>query len=474
MGFWQFGQHPIAFICRIGKVMDISFVNFVNLLASIAERSLIIRKDMHMSGIGLAGGRIRERRLDRGVRQADLAQGVGISPSYLNLIEHCRRRIAGKLLADIAHALETTPEALSKGADSAVLDRLRSAAADLQHTVEVARADELVGRYPGWSGLIVAQAQRLKGLEAHVQVLNDRMTYDPELAGALHEVISAVTAIRSSASILVSGEKLDADWQGRFHRNIYDDSVRLAASSEALIGYLDAPETDSPAHFAPMDEVEAYLARHGYHLAALEGVDGRDAVLAAANLRSPAARSLLAAYCQIYAGDAAQMPLAAFSKAAAEVGYDPVALAAQFGADMPNVLRRLAALPAGGDHPQMGLAIADPSGALLFLKPVDGFGMPRAGAGCPLWPIYGAFARSGHPVRAEVLMPSATAPRLLCYAIAAPLGIVQFDAPQVLRATMLVIVDPPETAAQKIMAGVACRVCPRHDCTARREPSAMV
>ena len=46
----------------------------------------------------LTGNRIRERRLVMGMKQADLAAAAGISPSYLNLIEHNRRRIGGKLL----------------------------------------------------------------------------------------------------------------------------------------------------------------------------------------------------------------------------------------------------------------------------------------------------------------------------------------------------------------------------------------
>ncbi len=40
-----------------------------------------------------------------GLQQADLARTVGISAAYLNLIEHNRRRIGGKLLIDIGRAL---------------------------------------------------------------------------------------------------------------------------------------------------------------------------------------------------------------------------------------------------------------------------------------------------------------------------------------------------------------------------------
>ncbi|HAW46979.1 MAG TPA: transcriptional regulator, partial [Roseovarius sp.] len=46
----------------------------------------------------MIGTRIRERRVLAGIRQTDLAKRVGISPSYLNLIEHNRRRIGGKTL----------------------------------------------------------------------------------------------------------------------------------------------------------------------------------------------------------------------------------------------------------------------------------------------------------------------------------------------------------------------------------------
>ena len=62
---------------------------------------------------GLTGSRIRERRVMAGLKQAELAQQSGISASYLNLIEHNRRRIGGKLLLNIAHALGVEPQALT-------------------------------------------------------------------------------------------------------------------------------------------------------------------------------------------------------------------------------------------------------------------------------------------------------------------------------------------------------------------------
>ena len=54
----------------------------------------------------LTGTRVRNRRLDLGLRQSHVAKEIGISGSYLNLIEHNRRRIGATLLGDLARVLE--------------------------------------------------------------------------------------------------------------------------------------------------------------------------------------------------------------------------------------------------------------------------------------------------------------------------------------------------------------------------------
>ncbi|NBQ51131.1 MAG: XRE family transcriptional regulator, partial [Marivivens sp.] len=150
----------------------------------------------------LTGSRIRERRVDLGIRQTDLANAVGISASYLNLIEHNRRRIAGKLLNDLARAMQVDPSALTEGAETALLDQLRaSAARDRASGAEVSRTEDFAGRFIGWASLVVRQDKRIDELEARVKVLTDRLAHDPQLATSLHEVISSVTSIRSAAVV---------------------------------------------------------------------------------------------------------------------------------------------------------------------------------------------------------------------------------------------------------------------------------
>lgn len=425
---------------------------------------------------GLTGSRIRERRLAQGLRQADLARDVGISPAYLNLIEHNRRRIGGKLLVDIARQLGVEASVLTEGAEAGLLEALReAAAAPGGNSAETDRTEEFAGRYPGWAALLATRHRRVAELERTVETLSDRLTHDPFLSASMHEVLSVVTAIRSTAAILAETEDIDRDWQARFHRNLREDSRRLAEGTQALVAYLDEGAGEAGPHSSPQEEVESFLARHDHHFPELEaGGDARavirSLVAGAEDLASGPARQLARRYLARYSEDAAALPLEAFAAAAAETGADPDALGARFGADPMRVFRRLATLPAALSPAPVGLIICDGSGTLTFRKPLAGFALPRFGAACPLWPLYQALSRPSAPVRADVEMPTRPAQRFLAYAICAPLGLPGFSGPQVLEAAMLIL-PAAESAAPALAVGTSCRICPRGDCPARREPS---
>ncbi|MEM9972910.1 MAG: short-chain fatty acyl-CoA regulator family protein [Pseudomonadota bacterium] len=427
----------------------------------------------------LTGSRIRERRVYLGLKQAGLAESCGISPSYLNLIEHNRRRIGGKLLNKIATVLGVEPSALSEGADLVLLDALRNAAdrapprggPDLG---EAARAEEFAGRFPGWARLIASQGQRIAALERTVELLNDRLTHDPFLSASLHDVLSTVTAIHSASGILADGGEIDADWQARFHRNIFEDSARLAEASRGLVNYLDAGANTDRGIVAPPEELEAFLDSRGHHVAAVEAAEPDIAALVEDPLlTSAASRALAADHLTRARADAIAMPLEPFSEALGAVGPDPAALASRFGVDLASVFRRIAALPSASLPGPVGLVICDASGTLTFRRPVDGFPLPRFGAACPLLPLYLALTRPMAPVRAVVEQPGRDAKRFLTYAVCQTAGVPGFDGPPVFEASMLIL--PADTAAipdeAGIPVGTSCRICPRPDCAARREPT---
>lgn len=298
------------------------------------------------------------------------------------------------------------------------------------------------------------------------------MTHDTHLSEALHEVLSAVSAVRSTAAILAETEDIAPDWRARFHANLHADSERLAVGAEALVAYLDSSDEDDETGLgAPQDEVEGWLAARGWHLPELEAGAGPAALAAeVAGLASAAARSMARDWIARAEADAAALPLMPFRAALAETD-DPVRLARRFGTSVLSVFRRMATLPGA----QTGLVICDGSGTLVFRKPPEGFVLPRFGAACPLWPLFDALARPMAPVEAMVEPASRTRRRFRTRAFCEPSLPGDFAGPELREAGMLIDPAPPEAAAAPARAvGTSCRICPRTPCPARREPSILI
>lgn len=426
----------------------------------------------------LSGTRIRALRTARRMGQADLARLAGVSPSYLNLIEHNRRRAPPRLLIAIAQALEIPPSALDEDAGEALADSLRAAVAAAPPEVapETDRIDDLVSRFPGWAGLLATLHTRAEGHERVIERLSDRMAHDPNLSAALHEIVSAVTAVQSTAAILADSDDLEPEWRTRFHANIHADSLRLADAAEALVAFLDNAREDG-AQASPTEELESWLARQSWHIPALEepGVDAAALVFGQAELASAAARSLARAWLQRAQADAQALPLARIvptvqAMLAQRDGVQPEALAQGFGVPLVAVFRRLAALPPG--VLRAGLMVCDATGTPTYRRPLDGFQMPRFGGGCALWPLYQALAQPGRPLRTLVAFAGLPPARFVAHAVAGSRDPWRYDPPHVWESAMLIVPAPAATeGAVPLPVGSQCRVCARLECAARREPS---
>lgn len=423
----------------------------------------------------LTGSRIRERRVAQGIKQAELARQAGISASYLNLIEHNRRRIGGKLLLDIAEVLSVEPALLTEGAGAALMATLREAASDMPKAgAELDRVDEFAGRFPGWAELLVATRHRIMALERNVETLSDRMTHDPHLAASLHEMLSTVAAIRSAASILAEPGEIDPDWQARFHRNIYEDSARLAETSRGLVTYLEADDETATETGAPQEELDAVLAAADHCVPELEAGLAQDQALERlGHGMSAPARALLGDWFYRYAQDARVLPMELLAPLIAKLGADPVALARATTGEPTRVMRRLAAMPANVLADPVGLAICDSSGVLSYRKPLPDFPMPRFGAACPLWPLYRALNRPMIVLSLPLVQQGRAGAGVWAEAMAIPVGGIAVNSDPIFEAHMLVRPMPLEgdghVPAEEV--GVNCRVCPKLNCTGRREPS---
>ena len=425
----------------------------------------------------LIGTRLRLARTALGLRQSDLALRAEISASYLNLIEHNRRRVDGAVLQRLADALGQPVASFHDGVNGALLEDLRGAAAGSPAAPELERTEDFAQRFPGWAQLLADLHQQNIRLARNLSALNDRMTQDPHLSASLHEVISAVASLRSTTGILVETDDLEPEWRARFYSNLAQDSDRLAVGARALVGYLDGFDpSDSPGIAAPQEEVEGWMAAMDWHLAGRAG-----GLVGRADLASAPARQLAQGWLDTAISDAAMLPDASFAAALAAYGPDPVQIAARLGADIMATFRRIALRP----HSDAGLVICDASGTLILRKPAAGFALPRFGAACPLWPLFSAMARPMTPIETVIETPGPQPKRFVARAFCAPSYPGGFHGPELRMAAMLILPEGTQAGGGQADGGQAgraqsdeaqpvgttCRTCPRKNCPARREPS---
>lgn len=420
----------------------------------------------------LTGTKLRDRRLAAGLRQAEVALKAGISASYLNLIEHNRRKVTPEVMERLADALQIDRAALVEGHEAALIEDLRSAAARGgaagDSLAEIERVEDFVDRFPGWARLLADLDARGLALERAVEALNDRMTHDPHLSQSLHELLSSLSAVRATAAILAETPDLEPDWAARFHRNLHQDSERLAAGAEALVSFLDAGQgTQEQGIAAPQEEVEDWLKGRGWAMSEADLATGLEAEIAM--LASTAARRLAQDFVARAAADAALLPEGALVAVLPTLGPDPLALADRFGCSPLVAMRRLV----GRSGSAAGLVACDGSGTLTFRKPATGFPLPRFGSACPLWPLYVALGHPMQPVeaRVEIAGQGDRRHRVIAWAETRyPQGV---RGPELREAAMLILPDSGMGAGSgpALRIGSSCRVCARGDCPARREPS---
>lgn len=433
-----------------------------------------------------AGLRIRERRRSLGLSQTALAEAAGISASYLNLIEHNKRAIAGRVLLALAKALDLPPSALSKEAELSAIGDLRQAAKENTATgVETDLTEEFISRYPGWARLVNSLHRSNTQQRATIDALSDRLAHDPYLQETIHEVLTRVTAVHSIAGILEGVTDLPEERRTRFLRNLFTESGRLAEVAEALTRYFDQTIDTKEDSALPGEEVERFLQARNYHIEELEELktasvaksiisDLLNTQAAFENEQThPAARRIL----ENYARDAQALPLSLFRSAAEELRFDPLALSARFSAPTEQVLRRMASLTLTGregNRAAFGFIRVNPAGHVLERLPLEGFAMPHHGAACTLWPVFQPDIRASQPVIQPLELPGGQRFESLTLRIAHPVTTLE-ETPLTTTAMLLVAADDaremafarPATAARPV--GSGCRICPRRNCSARVE-----
>lgn len=454
----------------------------------------------------ILGARIRERRRFMKISQAELARRIEISPSYLNLIEHNKRAIAGTLLRRVAEALELQVEEI----DGAAERRLLSTLEEIAHApdivalgAEVDRAGELIGRYPGWARAVASLARSEREASEIARALGDRLTHDAFLGESVHRILTGIAAVRSAGEILIEHPDINRETLEKFHRIIHDECRNLTEVGEALATYFDKVDATERV-LTPLDEVEALFESRGNRFEEIEAAAdslysevndstpgprySKAAALAQAKL-GPCIDGIVANHPQVetelgqihardelvaYAARALLVPGQVFEPEARRLRFDIEALAELFAIDIETVCHRLSALPHEQNNvPRFGYFLSNAAGTIVRMRGLAGLVSPRYASACPLWALYRAQQSPETVIRQRALFPSGA--RFVFLAHARHLGPTGFGIPRHFVTDMLAMsendaqhtVYAPDSAVPVESIGSTCRSCPRRDCLHR-------
>lgn len=407
-----------------------------------------------ISSSPVAGSRVRRARHRVGLTQVELARRLGLSASYLNLIEHNQRPLTPKLLMRISQVLEVDAGALSDEGERETVSELTETLTDPVFLAQAIEASEIVAAVrtsPAISEAMLTLYLAYCGQRDKASELGEAVCRREALAEVNYDFRTLVASIRSSAEILADNPDLDLDQRRRFLGVVVENSKRLVP----LLG--DLLETDSTADISggvsgrpAFEDIADFLHTTGGYFADLE--DAADGVRKAAGISAiatddrlasclarerpgpepeivledlsiearrlaiakrvaiercadviahcsesvpwvaPGARSLALDALAEYLAEAILMPYDLFLAATHEVRHDIERLQWRFGVGFEQVCRRLTTLKRpGAKGVPFYLVKVDMAGNVLWRLSSRGFRIPRYNGVCTLWNVHAAF-----------------------------------------------------------------------------------
>lgn len=432
----------------------------------------------------LAGHAVKRLRRRSGLTQAAMAEALGVSASYLNLIERNQRALPAGLLVQLAERFDFDPRALTAGEPGGGADAIRRRLGDPMFAdleVDRAEVEEWLAAAPGGAEAFARAFDRVGG-GAAVPVADDPSSavrreierwrnHFPDLdsaAEALADELRLVAAdlygalverlrVKHGLAIRVLPVEVMPDLLRRLdlHARQLQLSERLDASSRAFA-----------------------LA---FQLAQLEARGEIDALARGAGFADRAAERLFRRHLAGYFAAALMMPYARFLRACEATGYDLDILQRRFGAGFEQVAHRLTTLQRVGAR-----------GLPFFMIRIDRAGQSSkrfAGASqsvlveaegrCPLWRLHHAFDRPGTTATQLVEMEDGTRWFTLTRTVGAQGGAVGAGPAAVTadfaigvgvaaaQAVTLAAARGVDLAGAATPVGTGCRSCYRADCPQR-------
>lgn len=440
------------------------------------------------------GGRIKRLRRQKKLAQSDLAMELGISASYLNLIEHNRRKLTVPLLFAIAGQLGVEPSELVDGDEGRLVGDLMEVFGDdlfadsdltnleirdLAHAnPAAARAVlRLYDRYrlvtrSGPAPVPAGDAEPFHlATDAISDFLQDSANHFPTLEAA---------AERIRCDIDHAGDTFEQGLR-TYLFNVFGLEVRLASLPRGIARQLDQPRRQLLVSDILPAESALFLLAH--QLGQLAAGTEIDAIIAGSALPEGDAPALARNVLSAYFAAALIMPYEPFLRACREHRYDIDRIARRFGMSFEQVCHRMTTLQRkGAAGIPLHLVRTDIAGNISKRFSLSGIHIPRHSGACPRWNLYSAFLS---PDRINVqLSQMPDGQRYFCIARTVLKGDHRYNAPRrymsiglgcsIHHAREMVYSDGVDLAgdSQVVPVGVGCRICPRLECGQRAHPPA--
>jgi len=220
------------------------------------------------------GRRVRRLRQDLGLSQMEMARRLGMSASYLNLIEHEQRPLTLKVLMKLGETFNIDLNAFSARSDAGRLAELQEIIADpLFRDRALGDRDlaDLVDAAPGMAAALIDLYRIYRLATDEVERLREDLHGREVTAGLAYDVRTLLTTIRSFSEILRDNPDLDTGQRRRFLDILIEDSKRLVP----LVGSLVDGQAAAVPALAPVPETTDFLqSRMGYVAELEEAADG--------------------------------------------------------------------------------------------------------------------------------------------------------------------------------------------------------
>jgi len=445
---------------------------------------------------------VRALRSRAGLSQAALAERLGISSSYLNLIEHDRRKLTAGLLVRLAQVLDLDVRALASGLDGRLAADLHEVFTDPLFEGAAppeAEVRDLVISSPEAARAVARLHQAYKTAQASARTLASQALDRQDLPGMSTSELSPeqVTDFLQGHSNHFPDLEAQAEQVCRDALHEGDDlfaalSAYLARRFEVAVKVLKVGEMSGAIRrYDPFTRellVSEALRRGSrnfqlaYQIGLLENSDLLDRLTRDPALASDESRALGRVTLASYFAAAVLMPYAEFQRAAEEERHDLDVLQHRFRANFEQVCHRLCTLQRkGAEGVPFFMVRIDLAGNISKKFSANGVRFPRYGGICPLRSVHAAFLQP-NVLRIQVSrQPDGLAFFSVARTIRRHRG--GYHTPEILYAIelgceiewarRLVYADGMDLSnlAGAVPVGTTCRLCERLDCGARAFPA---